>query len=126
MKYISPGCSVNSSISSGRLVTSSNRSRTASSASPIGRPAAASPASDIGTDIARRDLPLDMGIDRNSIWRVGQVARLPLAAPGESIAAIEALEGFGIFLQHHVMDSDGAGEPRYAAQFRVPQTSQPN
>src|SRR6266436_4654681 len=104
MKYISPGCSVNSSISSGRCFARL----------------------DIGTDIARRDLPLDMGIDRHSIWRVGQVAGLLLAAPVEDIAAIEALEGFGIFLQHHVMDRDGAGEPRYAAQLRVPQTSQPN
>jgi hypothetical protein len=45
MKYASPGCSVNSSISSGRFVTASKVSMTARSAAPIGLPAAASPAS---------------------------------------------------------------------------------
>jgi hypothetical protein len=47
--------------------------------------------------------------------------RFLFAAPVEDIAAIEALERFGIFLEHHVMDREGAGEPRYAAQLRVTQ-----
>src|ERR1700726_3692464 len=117
MKYISPGCSVNSSISSGRLVTENCElglaHRTARRRFAL---------LDIGTDGARRDFLLGIGIDRHPIWRVGQVARLFFAAPVEDITAIEALEGFEIFLQHHVMDGEGAGEPRYAAQLRVAQT----
>jgi hypothetical protein len=84
------------------------------------------PRLDIGTDIARRNLPLSIGIDRHPVRRVRQIARLLFAAPVEDIAPIKAFEGFGTFLQHHVMDREGAGEPRYAAQLRVTQTRQPD
>jgi hypothetical protein len=81
---------------------------------------------DIGADITRRDFPLSIGIDQHPTGRVRQIPRLLLTAPMEDIAAIEALRGFGIFLQHHVMDGEGAGEPRHAARLRAPQTDQPN
>ena len=56
------------------------------------------PRLDIGTDIARRNLRLSIGIDRHPVRRVRQLARLLFAAPVEDIAPIEAFEGFGIFL----------------------------
>jgi hypothetical protein len=57
---------------------------------------------------------------------VRKIARLLFATPVEDVAAVQALEGFRTFLEHHVMDREGAGEPRYAAGLRVTQTRQPN
>src|SRR5216683_1067407 len=60
-------------------------------------------------------MPAGIRIDRYPIRRVGQFARLLLAAPVEEIAAIQPLEGFRSFLEHDVVDRNGAGEPRDAA-----------